>query len=222
MGTAERTPDTLRFVPIEPRWAEALEAIELASFPSTDPEDLYDADELRELASDFPDGSFVVLDGDVPVAMGCGVRVNFDLTDYQHTFEELFPHGDGSGDDPDGEWYYGTDISVHPDYRRLGIGARLYDLRKQVCRDLNLRGIIAGGVLPGYADHKHAMSAADYVERVKAGELTDPTLTFQLGAGFEAIGVLANYLTDPRVDNWASMIVWHNPDYREPTTEDPT
>lgn len=213
--------ESLRYVPLEARWAEELEAIELACFPTVDPDDLYDAGSIRELAEDFPQGCFVVLDGEVPVAMGCGVRVQFDLDDYQHTYEELLPHDAGSGDDPDGEWYYGTDISVSPDYRRRGIGARLYELRKQTCRDLNLRGIIAGGVIPGYADHKHEMSAAEYVDKVAAGELYDPTLSFQIESGFEARGVLENYLSDPAVDGWASFIVWHNPDYRAPDNQAP-
>ncbi len=212
----EEPGDTLRYVRLEARWADELAAIELACFPTVDPADLYDAATLRELAEDFPDGSFVVLDGSTPVAMGCGVRVKFDLDDHQHTYEELLPHDGGSGDDPDGEWYYGTDIAVLPSHRRRGIGARLYALRKQVCAELNLRGIIAGGVIPGYADHKHEMSAADYVAKVVAGELYDRTLSFQLESGFEAPGVLENYLRDPAVDNWASFIVWHNPDHIDP------
>ena len=83
-----------------------------------------------------------------------------------------------------------------------------------MCRDLNLRGIVAGGVIPGYADHKHDMSADDYIAEVRAGRLYDPTLSFQLRNGFEAPCALANYIEDPAVDDYAALIVWHNPDHR--------
>ncbi len=195
---------------IESRWAEALEALELRAFPNVDPADLYCAAELRDLTEAFPEGNFVVLDGDEPIAMGLGVRVDFDLERPQHRLKDLMAQGGRAGHDPDGEWYYGTDVSVDPRYRRRGIGSRLYDLRKGVCCDLGLRGIIAGGVIPGYADHKASMSAAQYVERVAAGELYDPTLTFQVRNGFEVRGVLENYMHDPTVDNCASLIVWPN------------
>ena len=193
---------------IESRWAEALEALELRAFPSVDPADLYCTEELRGLAEAFPEGNFVVLDGDEPIAMGLGVRVDFDLERPQHRLKDLMAQGGRAGHDPDGEWYYGTDVSVDPRYRRRGIGSRLYDLRKGVCRELGLRGIIAGGVIPGYADHKASLSAAQYVEKVAAGELYDPTLTFQVRNGFEVRGVLENYMHDPTVDSWASLIVW--------------
>ncbi len=39
---------------------------------------------------------------------------------------------------------------------------------------------MAGGVIPGYADHIDAMTADEYVDEVKAGRLYDPTLSFQL------------------------------------------
>ena len=94
-----------------------------------------------------------------------------------------------------------------------GIGGELYELRKEVCRRLNLRGIIAGGVIPGFADHKDDMSADEYIAAVRAGELYDRTLTFQLENGFEAPCALADYMRDPAVDNYAALIVWHNPDY---------
>lgn len=203
----------LVYTHLEARWAKQLEGVERRAFPTVDPEHLYDEHSLRSLAHDWPEGSFAVLDGDTPVAMGCGVRVHFDIDHPQHTWEDLFPDPTVSGDDPTGEWYYGTTITVDPAYRRHGIGRRLYELRKQVCRDHGLRGIIAGGVIPGYAAHRHEMTAADYVAKVVAGELYDRTLTFQLENGFEVRGMLEHYLPDPEVDGWATFIVWLNPDH---------
>ncbi|MEZ4610655.1 MAG: hypothetical protein R2838_10485 [Caldilineaceae bacterium] len=42
----------------------------------------------------------------------------------------------------------------------------------------NRRGIVAGGLIPGYAAYKHAMPVAEYVDKVVAGELFDATLQF--------------------------------------------
>ena len=204
----------LTYTNIRAEWAEALERVEHTCFPTADRDDLYDVEELRALARDFSEGSLTVLDGDTPVALGLGIRVDFDFGHTQHSINDIVGTDGGSGHVPDGDWYYGTSIAVLPDYRRRGIGQRLYDMRKQVCRDLNLVGIVAGGVIPGYADHKAEMSAADYVAKVSAGELYDATLTMQIANGFEARGVIADYITDPAVDNWASLIVWNNPDYR--------
>jgi len=57
------------------------------------------------------------------------------------------------------------------------------------------------------------MSAAEYVDKVSKRELYDATLTFQLENGFEIRGVLANYIDEPALDNFAALIVWENPDY---------
>jgi len=212
----------LQYVRITRAMAPALEALELLSFPTADPADLYDAAELEQLADDFPGGTFVGFDGadrEIPVSAGLGIRCDFDLDNPQHNLKEFFADAPTeSGDDPDGDWYYGTDIVVLPDYRRRGIGKELYDLRKGVCRELNLRGIIAGGVIPGYAEHKHEMTADEYIVEVREGRLYDRTLTFQLENGFEAPCALENYIADPEVDSWASLIVWHNTDYREPAS----
>ena len=203
----------LVYTQILPEWAEALEHIEHSSFPTADRADLYNAKELRALADDFPEGGVVVLDGDTPVAMGLGIRIDFDFSRTQHSIGDLTGADGGSGHVADGSWYYGTSIAVLPQYRRQGIGRRLYDMRKQICRDLDLAGIVAGGVIPGYAAHIGDMSADAYVDKVAAGDLYDATLTMQLSNGFEARGVIADYIRDPAVGNWASLIVWNNPDY---------
>jgi hypothetical protein len=58
------------------------------------------------------------------------------------------------------------------------------------------------------------MTADEYIEAVKAGQLYDPTLSFQLENGFEARCAIAGYMSDPTVDDYASLIVWPNPGYR--------
>lgn len=208
----------LEYVRITLAMAPELERLELASFPTADPEDLYDAEGFEHVAEAFPEGSFIGFDGherSMPVAAGLGILVHFDLGSPQHNMRDFVTaSGSVSGHDPTGEWYYGTDIVVRPEYRRRGIGGELYDLRKGVCRELSLRGIIAGGVIPGFAEHKDEMTADEYVTAVKEGRLYDRTLTFQLENGFEAPCALADYITDPAVDNWASLLVWHNPHYR--------
>lgn len=204
----------LSYARIRPEWAADLAALELASYPTADPADLYDEPSLHLLAIDFPDGCFAAFDGDRLAAMGLGLRTDFDLENPQHPISAIVPDDhESSGHCPDGEWYYGTGISTRPEYRRRGIGSELYDLRKAVCREMNLRGIVAGGVIPGYADHKHAMTADEYIAEVSAGRLYDPTLSFQLENGFEAVCALAGYISDPAVDSWAALIVWPNPDY---------
>jgi len=77
-------------------------------------------------------------------------------------------------------------------------------------RSLGKKGIIAGGHMHGFAHHKHEMTADEYIDRVRTGELYDPTLSFQMDQGFELLGALEGYLADEATDGWSALIVWHN------------
>ena len=205
----------LRYVNLTEELAPRCAAREIACFPHADPEELLSEDDIRAYARVFPEGFFVCLDGDEVVGQGAGIFLNFDFDHPQHGIIEITGENQCGNHDPDADWYYGTDIVVHPDHRRRGIGKKLYELRKEIVRRHNKRGIIAGGHIPDFAKHKHEMSAAEYVEKVAAGELYDSTLTFQLGNGFRTCGVLENYIQDEATDSWSALIVWDNPDYVE-------
>jgi GNAT superfamily N-acetyltransferase len=204
----------LRYVNLTPDLAPQCAELELACFPHADPKELISETDFRAYARTFPEGFFVCLDGDRVVGQGAGIFLDFDFDHPQHTIVGITGEHQCGNHDPDGDWYYGTDIVVHPDYRRRGIGRRLYALRKEVVQRFNKRGIIAGGHIPDFAKHKHEMSAAEYVDRVSRGDLYDSTLSFQLENGFEARGVLENYISDEATDGWSALIVWQNPDYR--------
>lgn len=208
---------SLRYEPLTAEWVDGAAHCERTAFPTADPDDLLSAENFRAYLDVFPDGIFVVIDDDADPAMvvgvGAGIFVDFDFDHIQHTIWDVAGENQCANHDPDGDWYYGTDITVLPEYRGHGIGRALYDLRKDVVRRFDRLGIVAGGHLPGFADHKHEMSATEYCERVVAGEIHDPTLTFQLRNGFEVRGVIDDYLEDPAIDNKASLIVWDNPDH---------
>lgn len=190
--------------------AEELERIEHLCFPMANRDDLLSAEDIRAYAEVFPEGYFVALIEGRPVGQGAGIYLDFNFDDFQHTIAEITGEHQCGNHDPDGAWYYGTDISVHPDFRGRGIGGKLYEARKDLVRREGRRGIIAGGSLPGYFHYKDEMTAAEYVEKVVAGELTDPTLSFQLANGFEVRGMLENYLEDEADDGWAALIVWES------------
>lgn len=202
----------LTYTMLRPDLAAQCAELELAAFPTADPAGLLSEEDIGVYAETFPEGFFVALDGDRVVGQGAGIFLNFDFDSPQHTIAGITGAHQCANHRADGEWYYGTDMLVHPEYRRRGIGARLYELRKEVVRRHRKRGIIAGGHMPGFIHHKHELTADEYIDRVRRGELYDATLTFQMGNGFRLVCGLENYLPDPTTDGWSTLIVWDNPE----------
>lgn len=208
----------LRIVNIADNLAAQCAALELAAFPHANPDDLLHEDDIRAYVRTFPEGFFVVLDGDRVAGQGAGIFLDFDFDHPQHTIREITGEHQCGNHNPLGAWYYGTDLAVHPDYRRRGIGKSLYEVRKDLVRRHNKRGIIAGGHVPGYAAHKAEMSIAQYVDQVAGGELYDPTLSFQIENDFRIAGLLENYIRDEATNGTSVLIVWDNPDFNDPET----
>ncbi len=85
-----------------------------------------------------------------------------------HTIEYLiteFPEGQIGI--TDGDNLVGLALSVQVDYARFSnphrgirLGRRLYDARKELCRQYNLRAILAGGRIPNYLQHSDQLTPA--------------------------------------------------------------
>ena len=206
------TAKDITYEQIRAEWSVELAAIERAAFPTAGIEDLLVPEEIEVYCDTFPEGGFVALHEGRPVGMGVGIFIDFDFEDSHHSLDDLIGENSCGNHSADGDWYYGITIAVDSEYRRLGIGHQLYIHRKDLVRRFAKAGIVAGGVIPGYKDHIHEMSADEYVEKVVAGELYDPTLSFQLKNGFEVLGAIPDYMDDPAVGNNAVLIVWRNPD----------
>lgn len=202
---------------LAPPYFDALEELQRIVYPTLGEQELMRAEHFAAQYEIFPEGQIVaLLDGRV-VGQGSGFFINFDFDHPNHSFREICANFYFTHHDPAGEYYYGADISVHPDLRGRGIGKRIYEARKALVRQTNRRGIVAGGLIPGFAAYKHKLSLQEYVDRVVAGELHDSTLSFQLHMGFRVRGLIPDYIEDSASDNWATLIEWVNPDYQPPS-----
>src|SRR5260221_12698367 len=98
-------------------------------FPTLAPEEHLTESQYRRHLKIYPQGQFVALDtGDGRVVGSTTtLKINFDFDHVQHTFADAIDHGWLGTHKPDGQWLYGADIMVHPDYRRRGIERQLYE-----------------------------------------------------------------------------------------------
>jgi GNAT superfamily N-acetyltransferase len=194
---------------------EELEAIQRAAFPSLSAAELITAAHYAEHIRRFPEGQFaVVTGGGRVVACSTDFRTTIDLEHFEHRYMDAVDQNWLGRHDPDGEWLYGADIGVRPEYRRRGIARLLYEARHRLVRRLGLRGHVAGGMLRGYGAVKDRMSVEEYVAEVVSGRMVDPTVTVQLKCGFRVHGIIQNYVSDPSCDNKAALIIWDNHEYR--------
>jgi GNAT superfamily N-acetyltransferase len=192
---------------------EGLEAVQRVVFAHLPEIAQYTAEMYRRHIAVFPEGQFTALfveKGQKTVVGGTTTfRTTFDHV--RHPFGEAVAWLEDH--DPDGEWLYGVDMSVHPDYRRRGIASMIYDARAALVRRLNLRGEVAAGLLAGYYRYQASLSIEQYFEKVATGELTDPTVSMQMRAGFVVHELLKNYIDDPASGNATALIVRKNPQY---------
>ena len=168
-------------------------------------------DEFMNLLMLFPEGQACVEDKGVVVAAALTVIVDYANLEKHHTYEDIVSGGSFDSHDPDGDYLYGIDLFVHEDYQGMRLGRRLYDARKSLCEQLNLKGILIGGRIPGYADTHEDLSPGAYIEKVKSKQIIDQVLTFQLANDFHPKRVLKNYIPeDDASRSYAVLLEWSN------------
>ncbi len=190
-------PGGLEVVPTRPEHAPALEALQRLVFPTLEEGERFKVANYLEYIEHFPDGQFVVLDGAVVVGMTSSLRLDFDFEHPWHDWDDMEEGAFLRVHRPDGRWMYGTDMGVHPGYRRRGIARALYAARHRSVRRLGMDGQVTVGMLSGFGAEKHRMGIEEYYQGVVSGRIADPTVTAQMRIGFEPRGLVADYLVDP-------------------------
>ncbi|RMF09901.1 MAG: GNAT family N-acetyltransferase [Alphaproteobacteria bacterium] len=185
-----------------------LKAIMTAVYPGMP---VWTRKEIATLLKAFPEGQICIEDDGRVVGVALAVIIDYAKFGHQHTYAEIAGDASLSSHDPDGDVLYGVDVFVDPDYTDMRFGRRLYDARKELCRNLNLRAIVAGGRMPGYRAYADKISPQEYVEKVRAQEIYDPIITFQLANDFQVRRVLPEYLPEDKDSRgYATLLEWTN------------
>lgn len=167
--------------------------------------------EFAALIEQFPEGQICIEDKGRVVAAAMAILVNAEMFESRHTYNDVINGGRMSSHEPDGNALYGVDVFVTPDYRGLRLGRRLYDARKELCEKLNVKSIIFGGRIPGYSDHSDELTPSEYIQKVKANEIYDPVLSFQLSNDFHVKKILKNYIPeDSQSESYGVLMEWNN------------
>ena len=145
------------------------------------------------------------------MAAAFSVIVDYDKFGDQHTYDQITGDAYLTTHDPLGDVLYGVDVFVSPDYHGMRLGRRLYEARKELCQNLNLKAIVAGGRIPNYQNHADKLTPQAYIEQVKRKELYDPILTFQLSNEFDVKRVIKGYLPEDKESHgYATLLEWTN------------
>ncbi|GJL97608.1 MAG: hydrolase YhcX [Hyphobacterium sp.] len=189
-------------------------ALQMRAFPKLEPDE---PGMIKGRLERFPEGQFVVeLDGQL-AGWASTFIIDEALAFADHSLDSITGHGYGTLHNPDGDWLYGAEICVDPDVRRIRLGQRLYDARRGLVEDWNLKGIVFGARIPSLRRKLKEFGTAEaYFAAIKEKKARDPVFSFQTRAGFEPVRLLKSYYPEDKdSQGYAALMAWHNPSHTE-------
>jgi len=166
---------------------------------------------LEILISKFPEGQLVVIADDKVVGCALSIIVAYENFGDAHTYAQITGNYSFNTHTALGNVLYGIEVFIHPDYRSLRLGRRLYEARKELCEKLNLTSIVFGGRIPNYNKYSAELKPKEYIDKVRHKEIYDPVLSFQLSNDFHVKKLLQNYMPeDAQSKEYATLMQWNN------------
>ncbi len=183
-------------------------ALQRACFPAPFPSEmLFQPEHIVRHLNQFPEGQFVAVHDSRIVGSCSNMLVTKTVWDSHLPWDSVTGGLGLINHNPTGDWVYGIDISVHPDWRGQGIARQLYLARYELAsnNDWNYGTVCR---LPGFQSSGFD-SPAQYVDAVAGQHMSDPTLTPLLRLGLTYVAVISGYLEDPESGHAGAILEWN-------------
>lgn len=172
---------------------------------------LWTKETIARLIDLFPEGQLAVHVNGVLAGCALCIIVDIDKLGMDHTYAQATGNYSFNTHTANGNALYGIEVFIHPQYRGLRLGRRLYEARKELCERLNLRSVMFGGRIPNYHEHADKLTPRQYITAVRGKRIHDPVLSFQLANDFHVVRLLKNYLpNDSDSLEYATLMEWDN------------
>lgn len=172
---------------------------------------------IKSLIDRFPEGQVVLKVNGQIAGCALSIVVDYDKFEDNHKYKEITGNYTFDTHSPDGDMLYGIDVFIKPDFRGLRLGRRLYDYRKELCEQMNLKGIAFGGRIPDYHKYQDKLTPKEYIQKVREKEIHDPVLNFQISNDFHPAKIITGYLEgDKESQEYAVLLEWDNIYYQKP------
>ncbi|MGB3525029.1 MAG: bifunctional GNAT family N-acetyltransferase/carbon-nitrogen hydrolase family protein [Flavobacteriales bacterium] len=166
---------------------------------------------IAKLVQLFPAGQLGAFVNGRLAGAALTIIVDIDKLGFDHTYLKATGNYSFSTHDPNGNVLYGIEVFVHPEFRGMRLGRRLYEARKELCEHLNLRSVMFGGRIPNYYKYADKLTPKQYIAKVRNKTIHDPVLSFQLSNDFHVMRLLKGYMPND-VDSleYATLMEWDN------------
>lgn len=184
----------------------------------TMPDSYWRENQIELLLKKFPKGQVVIKVNGKIAGCALSIIVKNDMLEESHTFLEVVGDYTFNTHNAKGDILYGIEVFIKPEFRGLRLGRRLYDYRKELCEELNLKSICFGGRIPNYHKYSDEYTPKQYLEQVKSKEIHDPVVNFQFANDFFPVRLLKGYLEgDEASSEYAVLMRWDNIYYEKPS-----
>jgi ribosomal protein S18 acetylase RimI-like enzyme len=197
---------------IRPEDISEIVGLQRECFPPPFPEELlWTAEHLRKHLELYPEGQFLARMGHRIVGSASACRISEGNWLAHQSWEDTVGGFNLERHDPGGSTLFGLDISVHPDFRRQGLGRLLYQARFELVREAALARFGTACRMPDYQaalSKGQTTSQEEYAQSVVLGTLTDRTMSPLLRYGLRFQGIIHDHMEDEESGNAAAILVW--------------
>jgi predicted amidohydrolase/GNAT superfamily N-acetyltransferase len=172
-------------------------------------------EQIQSQINIFPEGQMCIEYKKKVIASSSSLIVDIEIYDNEHKWFEISDQGYITNHDPEGDTLYGIEIMVDPEYQGKGLSRKIYDARKELAIQYNLRRIVLGGRIPGYVNYKDRLTVEEYIKQVSEKKIFDSVLSTQIANGFILKRIIDKYLEmDEDSAGYATFLEWTNLKYQ--------